>query len=358
MGFEDNVLIRLMTGLLFILAFGTSGLAGDAPSRTAMVQSVLDKNVMPHIQALKESANALPQAVGGLCAGDKPAAHDAFVGAFRRVAEAYASVDFLRFGPMLEGGRRERLFYWPDPRGFLARQLRLVLLNKDQAVLQPGMLAKQSVAVQGLPALEVLATDKNAPLGPGEPARYRCELAHAIAVNVATVAGEIADGWERPGGWKDKMLKPGPDNDTYKNADEPASEFVKALLTGLSLTGDLQMKPQFDKKIRLTPPLSKLGLQKAYYAANVNSLKQLYDALNLEGFLGADKDWVRNWCGGAWRAIISSDGAGGLMPHSIREEAPTPREVFDRMGGLRKLVIGQMTTAAKLTVGFNELDGD
>ena len=73
------------------------------------------------------------------------------------------------------------------------RQLRLILLNKDQSIVQPGAIAKQSVAVQGLSALEVLMTDKDVPLGPGEASQFRCALAQAIALNVASVAGEIAD---------------------------------------------------------------------------------------------------------------------------------------------------------------------
>ena len=169
--------------------------------------------------------------------------------------------------------------------GSSSRQLRLILVNKDEAVVQPGAIAKQSVAVQGLSALEALMTDKEFPLGPGEPPHYRCELAEAIAANVASVSDEIAAGWEKPGGWKDKMLHPGPENDTYKSPEESASELVKALLTGLSLTADLQLKPQVKPNLKLVPPFQKSGLQKAYYASSVESLRSLYDALELEDYL-------------------------------------------------------------------------
>jgi predicted lipoprotein len=233
-----------------------------------------------------------------------------------------------------------------------------VLLNKDEAILEPGKLGKQSVAVQGLSALEVLITDKEHPLGPDEASRYRCKLAQAIAVNVADVAAEIVDAWEKPGGWKDKMLNPGPDNDTYKNPGESASELVKALLTGLSLTADLQLKPQVDPKLKLAAPYRKSGLQKAYYAATVESLRSFYDALALEDYLLPDKGWVKNWVGGAWRSIESSDGVGGRRRHAQRKDAPPLREVFDKMGGMRKLILGEMCVDAGLTVGFNELDGD
>ena len=103
-----------------------------------------------------------------MCRTGSAAAKEDLSSRFRNVVKAYAGIDFLRFGPMLEGGRRERLSFWPDPRGFVGRQLRLILLNKDEAVVQPGAIAKQSVAVQGLSALEGLMTDKEFPLGPGE----------------------------------------------------------------------------------------------------------------------------------------------------------------------------------------------
>jgi predicted lipoprotein len=129
-------------------------------------------------------------------------------------------------------------------------------------------------------------------------------------------------------------------------------------LVGLSLTADLQLKPQVNAKFKLVPPYQKAGLQKAFYASSVESLRSLYDGLQLEAYLGPDKKWVKNWVGGAWRSIESSDGVGGRAAKAQRDDAPPVREVFDKMNGLRKLVIGEMSVAAGLTVGFNELDGD
>jgi uncharacterized protein len=349
---------KITLSVLALVACAASGAAADRPSHLAIVQQAIDKHIIPHIDALKEASARLPDAVDTMCRTGSPAAKEDLSSRFRNTVKAYAGVDFLRFGPLLEGGRRERLSFWPDPRGFVSRQLRLILVNKDEAVVQPGAIAKQSVAVQGLSALEALMTDKEFPLGPGEPSHYRCELAEAIAANVASVVDEIADGWEKPGGWKDKMLHPGPANDTYRSPEESASELVKALLTGLSLTADLQLKPQVKPNLKLVPPFQNSGLQKAYYASSVESLRSLYDALELEDYLTSDKDWIKNWVGGAWRAIESSDGIGGRSHAAQRNDTPLLREVFDKMNGLRKLIIGEMSVAAGLTVGFNELDGD
>ena len=349
---------KITLSVLAIVACAGSGAAAERPTHLAIVQQAIDKHVIPHIDALKEVSARLPDAVDTMCRTGSPAAKEDLSSRFRNTVKAYAGVDFLRFGPMLEGGRRERLSFWPDPRGFVSRQLHLILANKDEAVVQPGAIAKQSVAVQGLSALEALITDKEFPLGPGEPSNYRCELAEAIAANVASVSDEIADGWEKPGGWKDKMLHPGPENDTYKSPEESASELVKALLTGLSLTADLQLKPQVKHNLKLVPPFQYSGLQKAYYASSVESLRSLYDALELEDYLTSDKDWIKNWVGGAWRAMESSDGVGGRSHAAKRNDTPLLREVFDKMNGLRKIIIGEMSVAAGLTVGFNELDGD
>jgi predicted lipoprotein len=350
--------LRALFFLFAPIALATAVSAAEPPGHLAMAQAAIEKHIIPHIDGLKAAAEPLPAAVENVCKSGSPEAEHELEQKFAGVVEAYAGVDFLRFGPMLEKGRREQISFWPDPRGFVARQLRLILLNMDEKIAEPGMLAKQSAAVQGLPALDVLIHDKDVPLGPGEPARFRCLLAHAIAQNIVRLTSEVADGWEKPGGWKDKMLHPGPDNDTYKSGSESAVEIVKALLVGLSLTADLQLKPQVDTKIRLTPPYQQSGLRKQFYAASIKSLHELYNTLQLEAYLKPDLSWMKGWAQGTWRTIESSDGAGGRSPDAKRPDTPSTREVFGRMNGLRNIVANKLSVAAGLTVGFNELDGD
>lgn len=348
----------IVFSMLALIAQGAAEAASGPPSHAAIVRAALDKHIIPHINALKTAAEPLPGAVANVCRTGSSASERELSRRFAKVIEAYAGVDFLRFGPMLEKGRREQLSFWPDPRGFVSRQLRLMLLNKDETIAAPGMIGKQSAAVQGLSALEVLMHDNDVPLGPAEPAQFRCVVATAIAANIKRLADEIVTEWERPDGWKDKMLHPGPSNDTYKEPSEPAVEIVKSLLVGLSLTADLQLKPQVDPKVKLSPPYQKSGLQKAFYVASVTSLHELYDALQLEDYLKSDKYWMKNWLNGAWRTIEASDGAGGRSPNAKRDDAPLVRETFDKMNSLRNLVSSQLSIAAGLTVGFNELDGD
>jgi predicted lipoprotein len=334
--------------------------AAEPPSHYALVQATLDKSVLPGVEALKVSAARLPDAVARVCTRNDARARNDLHKVFRETVLAWAGVEYLRFGPLADGGRRERMSFWPDPRGVMARQLRQIFASKDQTVTEAGTIAKQSAAVQGLPALEVLLTDKQSPLGPGEASAFRCKFARAIAGNVSGLANEIVDDWTKLGGWKERMLRPGSDNATYKEPQEAASELVKAMLVGFQLVGDGQLKPKLDaaNRAKFAGPFAKSELSKAYFEAGVASLNRLYNSLSLERYLSDDKAWVKEWAQNAWRNMAVSDGAGGRAAKAPKGEAPSVQKTFEMVGGMRKLVTAELSVAAGLTLGFNELDGD
>ncbi len=194
MGYEIAADDKSAPFVFHILALAAVASAAEPPTHIEMVQAAIDKHIIPHIDALKDAAARLCRMrCGNVCTTGSAAAKEELSRRFRKAVEAYAGVDFLRFGPMLEGGLRERISFWPDPRGFVGRQLRLILLNKDEATLKAGAIAKQSVAVQGLPALEALMQDKDVPLGPGEPRAIAAWSPRPLPRTSLSVAGEIAD---------------------------------------------------------------------------------------------------------------------------------------------------------------------
>lgn len=330
--------------------------AKDAESHYAIVQRTLDSHILPHFAALETAAAKLPSTIEQVCQTGADGSREELSSDFRNTVLAYAGVAYLRFGPLIEGSRRERLSFWPDPRGIMARQLRQLIASNDPAVLDA--IAKQSAAVQGLPALEALIFDAEVPLGPADAAAYRCKLAAAIARNIAQLTSDINADWTKIGGWKDKLLRPGSDNAIYKEPRDAASELVKAMLTGFQLVATTEIEPQVLKKRGFEGPYAKSNLTKGYFRAGIDSLEAYYNAMALEAFLDEDKDWVKNWAGGAWRTLRESDGAGGVVSGVPKKFAPPVRKVFDMLIQLRRVVVGEMAVAAALAVGFNELDGD
>src|SRR3546814_4200550 len=68
--------------------------------------------------------------------------------------------EFLRFGPLVAANRYERIYFWPDPRGITLRQVQGLLGQADGSMPDAAGLATQSVALQGLPALEYVLYGK------------------------------------------------------------------------------------------------------------------------------------------------------------------------------------------------------
>ena len=251
----------LLVATLLIAALApAAGSAEALPIRkthATMVLDAVDKFLLPRIQALQQTTGALEAAVGAVCREGEPALTAARA-AFGDTVRAWGGLDFVRFGPSAREHRLERIFFWPDPRAFASRQLKQLLAARKPDLLAPGALSSQSVAVQGLTALEVLLFDDKAPLGAGkdEAGTYRCALAAAIAANIHAVAGEIAAGWVGGDGFRTKILAPGSDNALYKDAGETVREVMKALVAGIELCRDRFILPELTAVTANPPPPS------------------------------------------------------------------------------------------------------
>lgn len=334
-----------------------SAQAGDGASfdHAALVTRVVDGHIVPGFASLEMHASSLAPAVTAVCAGDA-GARLRLVSAFRDTVAALAAVDFYRFGPLAGKGRREKLAFWPDPRGVVARQMRALIAAGD-APPDAAWIATQSAAVQGLPALEFLMTETAAPLGPAQV--RRCAIASAIAGNIAALAGETHAAWVAPDGYAARMRSAGAINPIYKSHAEAAAEILKALMTGLQVVADLHVKPRLPKaKPGVKGPYHRLGLESTVYTAATGSLAKLYALLHLEAALAPDKAWMKNWARGAWRAMAMSDGMGGPADGVKAADTPPLREVASRISGLRQLIGREMANASGIAIGFNELDGD
>ena len=347
--------------------------AGALPVRKSpaeMVADAIDTFILPRIAALKKETAALKVAVETACAegADVTAARDAVVAAFAGTVRAWGGLDFIRFGPATQKHRLERVLFWPDPRGVAARQLSGLLAARKPQLLEPGALATQSVAVQGLTALEILLFDDKAPLGTGddEAARYRCALAAAIAASIDAVAGEIGDGWAAEGGFRSRMLNPGADNALYKDASESARDVVKAIATGLQICRDRFILPDLVGLARTPPRRARLlfersGLTGAFLSASLVALAELFDATGLAAYIPPDKAWMTGFLATGWKSLAADaarlDALRAREPGSEAHVRALRKMRFD-LGGVRLVIVRELAPNAGLVLGFNELDGD
>jgi len=330
-----------------------------------MTTRVLDGYVIPHFARLEQASAKLAGDLTAACA-PQPVRLAAARSDFREAVLAWAAVEFLRFGPMSVTGRPERFAFWPDPRGVTQRQLRALIARRDPSALDALNLKEKSAAVQGLTALEALLTDAKHPLDSNdEEGRYRCRLAVAMAQALAATARDILSDWGGAQGWRQRMLTPGAQNESYKSEAEPPAELARALITGLQMLQDRQVAPLIaaqakpGKSARL--PFARSQLAAPYAASAVESLRELYEALGLAANVPRKKAWMTEWITTAFKrlahdapAALEAETGTGKDP----ERARKLRFLRFHMEGIRKLVGRELAPLAGLTIGFNELDGD
>ena len=360
-----------LAAVLGLVGIGQQAVAQQTPSASAetdardlrVVAAAVSGYIRPAYAAFAARAAALNIATAAYCTGPTALSRTALETAFREAVEAYAGIDFLRFGPAATDTRIERLFYFPDPRNVMRRQLAQLLA--ENADLTPEDLAGQSVAVQGLPALEALLLSKEGdPAAPGFAAR--CRLATVVAANIEAIASDLNGAWNDPtAGYSALLTKPGPDNAVYRTPRESATEILKAISTGLELLRDQRLLPAMGKSAddakasRL--PFVASGDTGAFVAAEIAGLAELFTASGLGDGLPADYDWAG---GSLLFELQNARTILGKLPGPVSEAITTEDgrkalvAVRNALGAARERLVQDVAVGNNLTVGFNSLDGD
>lgn len=330
--------------------------------------------IAPAMLRFQQSAEQLRADLDAWCAAPAPAGAKKAEADFADLVEAWSGIEFLRFGPLVAANRYERIYFWPDPRGITLRQVQGLLGQSDQPIPDTAGLSKQSVALQGLPALEYvlyrkdgLLTDSDAnaqSAGNGqEKNRRACAYAVAIAGNLEAVGAELSQAWAANGDYARQFAAPSSTNGLYRNQQEVASEAIKALSTGLQFARDVKLAPVLGADIKEArpnkAPFWRSGLSAQAMAAALKGMRRFYMAGSY--IYTEDEDWI--------------DG-------SLQHELAQARDVLQAMRGdftarletedgyrsltLASLVLKNakgvvdehMAPAFGVRIGFNALDGD
>jgi predicted lipoprotein len=353
----------------FVIVALLAGPAVQAAEETAIqpvIEQTLADYIAPAYRTLAESTGELHAAIADYCADPSASGRAEIAAAFAATLQAWAGVDFIRFGPMAEEGRLERFAYWPDVHNTGARQLRRFLATEDAALLQPGALAEQSAAVQGLPALEsLLFAGTDALLAASSPGNYRCALAGAVADNLDAIAAQAAAGWAPAAAWPRLLAAPAPDNPLYRTPQEAMTEILKAVLTGLEQLRDHRLLPAVgtipeDAKASRAP-FHRSGESLAYLLASAEAVGRYVEISGLLSLLPADQRWIADSArfefANLRRALTDAgpDLEAALADPQLRQKLVYAGIV---LASLRDLFQGGVSAGLGVTAGFNALDGD
>ena len=286
--------MRMILATALLCAGASSGHA--EADHAAIARASLTEVIRPFYAALAEQTGALTGKVETLCGQPSAAALNETKTAFAATVSAWSKVEILRFGPVTQDHRYERLFFWPDPKG-LGLQTGAGSSRQEgrKRGAEPDELADKSVALQGLPALEYLlygdgaeALAKERQIVGGEESppeveeigAFRCGFALSVATNIDRIARNVVEGWREGAAYEKSFLGPALDDPHYHAPKEVTLDLFKAFTSGIELVRDQKLaKPLGASSEQAKPKLAafwRSGLSFANAAGNLEGVRALF----------------------------------------------------------------------------------
>lgn len=339
--------------------------AVSAQAENAVVRHAVESFVVPSYAALHAATSGLKTHVGTLCKEPGQASLDTARNGFSETVRAWSRVENLRFGPVMQENRLERILFWPDRKGIGLKQVQAAIAAEDPAAADARGLAAKSVAMQGLGALEFVLTGTGSEALTGAGGAYRCRYGLAVADNLDTMAAAISGEWNAPDGIARLWANPGEGNPLYRTDAEAMTELFNVFVHGLEMVRDVRINGFLGATPGDDKPKSAIFWRSATTVASIRTdlegLEGLFNASKLSAELEEGDDWIaqsiRFEFSNADSALQASDGpiADVLSDKERREKLDYARLVTS---SLSDLFGTRLADALDLTAGFSSLDGD
>ncbi|PLP56149.1 peptidase M75, Imelysin [Mesorhizobium loti] len=359
------MLKHLFIALVLPLGLAVAGPASAAVQASDVVNGAVDGFIRPAYASLQQHTASTAKAVKALCATPSQQALDAARVEFAGAVTAWSTIEIVRFGPITENNRLERMLYWPDRKGLGLKQVQAAVADKDASAADAAGIAGKSIAMQGLGALEFVLHGTDAETLAGKDGAYRCAYGLAIAGNVETIATDVSAAWAKPDGFAAQWASPSPDNPLYRDGSEAVTELMGAFINGLELVRDQRLKSFFGASSGEDKPKQAIywrsGLTGAALAANLDGMNRLFQASNLGDALPKDERWIAD---SIEIQLVNGIAAAGKASGSAAEVLADPKrraalEHFQLItSSLSNLFGTRLSAAFGLTAGFSSLDGD
>lgn len=350
--------LRALVLACLVIGQLTTGTAAAPPDAVALVETWL----LPRYDALVRTTAQQERHWRAFCSAPQTVPVDALKSDFRAVADSWAEVSFISFGPVATGLRSDRFNFFPDRRQAVARAMAEALDSKDDDRLSPDRFTRLSVALQGLPAMERLLFDGDATTALTKDASSgrRCALGTAIARNLATIAGDIRAGWGDATHGLLADLKGGRAPVALAESGRLLSEMLTDLAFAYQAVADLNLLALLGRSMDEVRPLAGEGRLSGREAAIVQL--QLGSANGLARQLAATLPDAAK--ANVLAAVDAAQRAADELPPDLGTAAADPRRRPQLEAAVAAFKAAQRTLvdplAARLgvTLGFNALDGD
>lgn len=159
-------------------------------------QVLAKKHILPRYDIFSQKTSELDRSARKFCTAPSKLGLQEIQKAFHSVADAWARVQHIQFGPIEEKRRLERIYFWPDKHNTGSRHFLRLIKSEDESIFIEEKFPLISVALQGLPALERLLFSQSENLFiSGKISRFHCRFIQAISLNLKTIGTSILSEW-------------------------------------------------------------------------------------------------------------------------------------------------------------------
>ena len=357
--------------LVVMLAASLAARPAAAFDDAALARQAYAGIILPGYARFEETSRAFAVKAEALCKSPSQAALDDTRAAARTALLAWSRIEPLRFGPVMQKQRFDRLLFYPDQHGIVAKQTAKLLAKHDEADIVAEKLAGASVAVQGFGAVDAVlyGHGSDALAGRAPEASFRCRYVHALAIDIAQIAAETHAEWA--GAYGSTWLDAGPQNKTYLSPKENTQALYRAYATELEVIRLQRLAPVLAGEAKagglVTPLLNHGGLGLSFILANIEGVR---DILGPSGFgaadlAGTDKERSAIAILGSVAtdlgfALRSGEAAVAMAPDPLADDKARAR-LAPMLLALKnaeetgRAALGDLTGQS---LGFNSLDGD
>lgn len=360
--------------ILFCVFFGSPGFAVESQTvRPEIYKEIAGELIIRHItpgyREFQEQTSKLELLTQAFCQNRPTARLQTLQDQWRQTAKSWQKVQFIQFGPTESFHRGQRVFFWPDKNNARERQLRQTLALKKPQLLEPKALEFASVAIQGLPALEILLFRSNPPLiaepSPSNTSNYPCQYLKAVATNLNEIAAELRDEWSEPNRFGTKLKNAGARGNEYENHQLVVSLIFNHLHTHLMALAELKLgfplaeSPESAKPGRLEGYWSKSSL--AFMKVNLIQSQNIFLTTFAPRLVALGRSKNSNRVEQKFTAClaiieqINDPIENTLNQKETWEKAQKLRQAVLDLAQLSETDVGNPLS---LQLGFNGLDGD
>lgn len=331
----------------------------------AVMANAVDGFIRPGYDAFRDNGTALKGKIEALCAAPSADAMADAKAGFTEAAQAWATIEIVRVGPVIEQNRFERVLYYPDKKGLGLRQVQRYLQEKDESVTSPAGLKAKSVAAQGFGALEYILYGKGADELLSAKGGFRCRYGAAIAGNIANIGKELSELWNAPDGAAKHWKEPGPDNPVFRDEREAVVGLLGILVHASEAIRDQRIETFYkgpdNARFPRTAIYWRSGLTWESIADNVSAVQTLLHKSGMSDLLPPDQrsitgsiDFIAKSMVRVARTIepdiekaLADDSQRGKVDYLLLNGKDLIYRINDQYGG-----------AIGLSSGFSFSDGD